>query len=199
MKKSTAILSTILSVLVVVTISQAYAIEEGGCWVSGGGTLGCAGDSQRGSFGGNAMTMKDRSVRGTWTHISQDSEVIFQGEVHYIICKKFPSLSGPGVPTAYPNYANFGGTGVFNGDDGYYFDVKVFDHGEPGKYRDRYAIDIYDSTKTLVYHADGQNTRYCHECLEDDDVTLDLAWVLDLGCISGGNVQIHPPVGGHPY
>jgi len=100
---------------------------------------------------------------------------------------------------AYPNYANFGGTGKFNGEDGYYFDVKAFDHGEPGIYLDRYEIDIYNSAKVLVYHDDGQRTMECHASIDDPLVTGDLAWVFDMGCITGGNFQINPPNAGHPY
>lgn len=199
MKKIAAILMIILATVIVPSLIQALPPEEGGCWVIGIGTLGCGDAGHQDSFGGNAMTMKDKAIRGSWTHISAFWGVIFNGDVHYIVCKKFPSLSGPGVPKAYPNYVNFGGTGKFNGEDGYFFDVKAFDHGEPGIYRDRYSIDIYDEDKVLVYHADGEITRDCHECLDDVKVTSDLAWVLDLGCISGGNIQIQPPVGGHPY
>lgn len=199
MKTTIAISLTILAALVVLTLTPPVTAlppaQE--CWVSGVGTLG--GDGQRDSFGGNVMPMKAGSLRGRWTHIAHDSEVIFHGEVHYVTCKTFVTLNGPEVPTAYPNYANFGGTGELNGEEGYFFDVKVFDHGEPGIYRDRYSIDIYDPGKVLVYHADGRITRDFHECLEDPDVTPDLGWVLDLGCISGGNVQIHPPNEGHPF
>ncbi len=199
MKKIIVICLSIAALLLVPTLTQVYALEQGGCWLSGGGTLGC---SQPDSFGGNAMPMKDKSIRGKWTHISLESGVVFQGDVHYIVCKKFESLSGPGVPTeAYPNYVNFGGTGTFNGEDGYYFDVRIFDHGEPGIYFDRYEIDIYNASHNLVFHADGTRTRgECNQvCLDDVKVTPDLLWVSGMGCISGGNIQIFPPDGGHPF
>ncbi len=198
MKTIIAIALTILAALVVLTLTPVNALPLGEeCRISGIGTLG--GDSQRDSFGGNVMPMKTGTLTGQWTHIAHDSEVIFHGEVHYVTCKRFETLSGPEVPAAYPNYANFGGTGEFNGEEGYFFDVRVFDHGEPGIYRDRYSIDIYDPGKVLVYHADGRITRDFHDCLEDPSVPSDLGWVLDLGCISGGNIQIHPPNEGHPF
>ncbi len=198
MKKITAICLTVLAMFIVPSLTAALAPELGGCWVSGIGTVGCGGEGEFASFGGNAMTMKDGSVRGSWTHISIGSEVMFHGEVSYIVCETFPSLPGPNVPKAYPNYANFGGTGKFNGEGGYSFDVKVFDHGEPGIYRDRYSIAIYDPDMLLVYDADGQITKDCHVC-EYNSVPTGLEWVLELGCISGGNFQIHPVNAGHPY
>lgn len=199
--KASIIMIMILSVvLVVLTVVKVDAVlpPEGGCWITGGGTLGC---SQPDSFSGIAWTNKKAEMVGQWSHISSEEGVIFQGDVHYLVCKSFLTLSGPGVPTAYPNYVNFGGTGSLNGVDGYFFDVKVFDHGEPGIYLDRYEIDIYDASHVLVFHADGTRTKdECNQvCLDDVKVTSDLAWVSDMGCISGGNIQIMPPNGGHPF
>ena len=182
--------------------------EDGGCWFTGGGTFGKG--VTRDSFGGNAMTMKDKAIRGEWEHVDHtnvpastvNGQNLFHGKVHYIACQKFPSLSGPQVPKAYPNYINFGGTGKYNGVDGYLFDVKAFDHGEGGIRFDRYQIEIYDSSMNLVLHADGQVTESDpsnKECKDDVKVTPDLAWVQQLGCLSGGNLQIHPPNTGHPY
>jgi hypothetical protein len=183
--------------------------EEGGCWFTGGGTFGKG--NTRDSFGGNAMTMKDKSVRGEWEHVDHtnitgvptvNGQNLFHGKVHYIVCKKFETLSGPQVPKAYPNYINFGGTGKYNGVDGYFFDVRAFDHGEGGIHFDRYTIDVYDASKKLVLHADGSVTELAPSsktCKDDVKVTQDLAWVLGMGCLSGGNLQIHPPNTGHPY
>jgi len=183
--------------------------EQGGCWFTGGGTFGKG--PTRDSFGGNAMTMKDHSVRGEWEHVDHtnitgvptvNGQNLFHGQVHYIVCQQFPTLSGPQVPKAVPNYVNFGGTGKYNGVDGYFFDVRAFDHGEGGIHYDRYSIDIYDANKKLVLHADGSVTELAPSsktCKDDVKVTPDLAWVLQMGCLSGGNLQIHPPCGGHPY
>jgi hypothetical protein len=181
--------------------------EQGGCWFTGGGTFGKG--LTRDSYGGNAMTMKDKAIRGEWEHVDHtnllastvNGQNLFHGKVHYIVCKKFP-LSGPEVPKAVPNYINFGGTGVFNHMDGYFFDVKAFDHAEGGIHFDRYVIDIYDSNMKLVLHGDGQVTEQVDgpdTCKDDIKVTPDLAWVEQMGCVNGGNLQIHPPCGGHPY
>lgn len=182
--------------------------EQGGCWVTGIGTFG-KGDT-RDSFGGNGMTMKDGSVRGEWQHTDhfdvsgtqKNGQNLFHGKVTYIACLRFPTLPGPEVPKAIPNYANWGGKGRFNGVDGYYFDVKAFDHAEGGIHKDRYQIRIFDANKKLVLHADGQGTMQApsnKECEIDPLVTTNLSWVKALGCISGGNFQIHPPNKGHPY
>ncbi|MCC6746559.1 MAG: hypothetical protein IT371_02810 [Deltaproteobacteria bacterium] len=190
------------------TPAEQLTPEQGGCWFTGGGTFG-KGDT-RDSFGGNAMTMKAAPVRGEWNHVDHhdvtgttiNGQNHLVGRVTYIACKKYPSLKGPQVPKAEPNYVNFGGVGKFNGKDGHFFDVRVFDHAEGGILRDRYAIDVYGPDKKLVHHADGQGTESAPSnktCKENVDVTPDLAWVKEMGCLSGGNMQIHPPNTGHPY
>jgi len=182
--------------------------DKGGCWVTGIGTFGKG--QTRDSFGGNGMTMKDGSVRGEWQHTDhfdesgtqKNGQNLFHGQVHYLVCKLFPTLNGPEVPKAVPNYANWGGTGRYNGVDGYYFDVKAFDHAEGGIHRDRYVIRIFSPDKQLVLLADGQGTTQDpsnKQCLEDVDVGPGLEWVKAMGCLSGGNFQIHPPNKGHPY
>lgn len=182
--------------------------EDGGCWVTGIGTFG-KGDT-RDSFGGNAMTMKAGTVRGEWQHTDhfdqsgtqKNGQNLFHGKVTYIVCKRYPTLPGPEVPKAEPNYANWGGVGRYNGVDGYFFDVKAFDHAEGGIHKDRYVIEIYGPDKQLVLHADGLGTLADpsnKECEVDPAVTPDLAWVKAMGCLSGGNFQIHPPNKGHPY
>ncbi|MBW2735562.1 MAG: hypothetical protein JRH20_24520 [Deltaproteobacteria bacterium] len=184
--------------------------EEGGCWVTGIGTFGKA--LTRDSFGGNAMTMKDGSVRGEWQHTDHYDELeaqkngqnLFHGKVTYIACQRYDSLNGPEVPKAEPNFANWGGSGRFNGEDGYFFDVQAFDHAEGGIHHDRYVIRIFAPDKTLVLAADGLGTLEDpsnKQCLEDETVLdgMGLDWVKAMGCLSGGNFQIHPPNKGHPY
>jgi len=191
--------------------------EEGGCWVTGIGTFGKG--QTRDSFGGNAMTMKDGSVRGEWQHVdhfdvsgsTNNGQNLFHGKVDYIECRIYPTLNGPEVPKAEPNYARWGGFGRFNGVDGYSFEVQAFDHAEGGIFRDRYMIEVRDPAGFVVLQADGQGTRTIDKkgnpnnkghdtsCREDPTITPDLAWVYDLGCLSGGNFQIHPPNQGHPY
>lgn len=191
-------------------VDQELPPEEGGCWVTGIGTFGKG--ATRDSFGGNGMTMKDGSVRGEWQHTDHFDEAgttnngqnLFHGQVTYLACKRYDELNGPEVPKAYPNFANWGGIGRFNGEDGYYFDIKAFDHAEGGIHRDRYVIRIFDPDKQLVLAADGLGTLEDpsnKECLEDATVMegVGLDWVKEMGCLSGGNFQIHPPNKGHPY
>jgi hypothetical protein len=187
--------------LIAIPATAGVPPQQGGCWVTAGGTMDYGGYFS--SFGGTAMTMNDKTIHGTWNHVSNDylspeaeEGIHFTGKVHYIVCKKFPSLPGPGIRKAIPNYVNLGGTGILNGDDGYYFDVKIFDHGEPGINLDRYVIDVYDSNKKLVVHEAGTPND---NCIADIYVTPDLAWVKDMGCITGGNINIMPPSSGHPY
>ena len=215
--------------------------EDGGCWVTGIGTFGKG--PSRDSFGGNAMTMKNGSVRGQWQHVDHfdvsgrqnNGQNLFHGSVDYLRCQRYPTLNGPQVPKAEPNFANWGGTGRFNGEDGYRFDVRAFDHAEGGIFADRYAITIWDSEGTVVLEADGEGTRDIvngpaaamggkrrggavdrgqastaperaqgnprdTSCREDSSLVdnPNLAWVAELGCLSGGNFQIHPPNAGHP-
>jgi len=204
--------------------------EEGGCWITGIGTFGKG--VTRDSFGGNGMTMKDGRVRGQWQHTDhfdvsgsqKNGQNLFHGQVEYLRCKLFPTLNGPEVPKAVPNYAEWGGPGTFNHEEGYWFDVQAFDHAEGGIYRDRYKITVKDPDGNVVLEADGMGTHSIvngpagsmgvkgnakaqtevdnptnTSCREDVDVTADLAWVSELGCLSGGNFQIHPPNKGHPY
>jgi len=198
MKKLSILLGLNVLLLAMVRVAQvpgvfAVILGESG-WVTAGGTIGVGDELDY--FGGCATTMKSAAIRGQWLHVDPYGQNIFEGEVHYLILKKFPSLNGPGLPNTYPNYANFGGMGTFNGVSGYYFDVKVFDHSNVGAFHDRYTIDVYSPTKELVFHADGKASG---TCLEDPTVTPDLEWVKEFGCLSGGNIVIHPPNGGHPY
>jgi len=61
--------------------------------------------------------------------------------------------------------ARYNGTATVNGIGGYNFSVYVEDNGEPGIGVDRFSIEIWDSTKTLIYYANDT--------------------------LKGGNIQIH--------
>jgi len=186
--------------------------EEGGCWVTGIGTFGKG--ATRDSFGGNAMTMKDGSVRGEWQHVDhfdvtgaqKNGQNLFHGQVEFIHCARYPTLSGPEVPKADPNYATWGGHGRYNGVDGYSFVVEAFDHGEGGIFFDRYTITVRDPSGAVVLAADGASSNDINNgnrdtsCRDDAAITTaELDWVREMGCLSGGNLQIHPPNAGHPY
>jgi len=162
------------------TLDTCYFVEEhvdGGCWVTGIGHIGDeddhpgAGRADQDSFGGNAMGMKDGSVRGEWQNTTHMGD-LFHGKVDYLRCWKDDG-EGPEVPKAIPNNAEWSGVGVWNHEPGYTFRVHSQDRREGGHHADYYSIEIWDPSGASIY-------------TEGD-------------LIDGGNFQIHPPNNGHPY
>ena len=160
---------------------EAQELAAGGCWITGGGHIGSrastggAGQNDQDSFGFNAMGMKDGTVRGeiqNTTHLGD----VFHGEASWIHCWKDDGI-GPEVPRAIPNNAEWGGSGVWNHAAGYTWRAHLADRAEGGSHQDEYEIFVFGPDAALVY---TQNS------------TQDLV-------ITGGNFQIHPPNGGHPY
>jgi hypothetical protein len=156
-------------------------LEDGGCWITGGGhigdasSFGGAGQNDQDSFGFNAMGMKHGYVRGeiqNTTHLGD----VFHGHATWIRCWKDAGI-GPEVPKAIPNNAAWGGHGVWNHEEGYTWEAHLADRAEGGSHQDEYEIWITDSAGQIVY---------------SQTATDDLV-------ITGGNFQIHPPNGGHPY
>ena len=186
--------------------------EEGGCWITGIGTFGKG--QTRDSFGGNGMYMKDGSVRGEWEHVDHfdatgttgNGQNLFHGQVEFLRCEKFVQLPGPDVPKAEPNYATWGGTGVYNHEEGYKFQAYAWDHGEPGNLIDRYAIRVWNANGDIVLQADATVTPAIDDnsaretaCKIEVPLGQGVDWANLMGCISGGNFQIHPANNGHPY
>lgn len=177
--------------------------EEGGCWFTGGGLFNQG--TSRDTFGGNGMTMKDGSFKGVWQHIEHlysnnlptNVQNIFHGSVEYLECQNYPSLLGAGAPNVSSNFVLWRGHGRFNGVYGYSFEARAFDHGEGNGQRfiDRYSIVVKDSKGMIVFAA---NDKPATGCIGDENITSDLTWVKDLGCLAQGNIQIHPPNNGHP-
>jgi len=159
----------------VVTARENDERFESGCWVTGGGHLGGkkqgAGASNQDSFGGNAMGMKDGSIRGEWQNTTHTG-VLIHGRVDSLRCWRDDG-EGPDVPKADPNNAEFGGKATVDGQEGFRFVVHVQDRAEGGHFRDTYTINVTDSAGRSVYKQDQM-------------------------AIYGGNIQIHPPNGGHP-
>ena len=156
-------------------------LEDGGCWITGGGHIGSAestggaGQHNQDSFGFNAMGMKHDYVRGELqdtTHLGD----VFHGHATWIYCWKDEGI-GPEVPKAIPNNARWGGHGTWNHEEGYTWEAHLADRAEGGSHQDEYEIWVWDSLGQLVYS----------QTAADDLV------------ITGGNFQIHPPNGGHPY
>ena len=168
---------------------------NGGCWITGGGFIEDA--DGKDSYGGNGMPMKDGTIRGQWEHQDHGTGNNMHGEVTYLVCRHVDE-PGPGNPSGPKhdfniNQAYYGGPARFaspqgNWAEGYWFDVMLEDHGEPGnkpgpgnhgsKGPDYYHITIRQMT--------GQN--------QSGIVVYDTE-----GDIVGGNLQIHPPNNGHPF
>jgi len=156
-------------------------IFEGGCWITGGGHIGDedahggAGQNDQDSFGFNAMGMKHGYVRGeiqNTTHLGD----VFHGQATWLRCWKDDGL-GPEVPRAIPNNAEWGGPGTWNHEEGYTWEAHLADRAEGGSGIDEYEIWVYGPDGALVYSQTAEQDRV----------------------ITGGNFQIHPPNGGHPY
>lgn len=154
-----------------------YREDTGGCFVTGIGHIGDAenhpgaGRADQDSFGGNAMGMKDGSVRGQWQNTTHLGD-LFHGSVSWLRCWNDGGL-GPEVPRAIPNVAQWGGLGKWNHVEGYRFMVRAADRAEGGHHIDEYAITIWNPEGNVIY--------------SENEI------------IDGGNFQIHPPNAGHPY
>ena len=149
----------------------------GGCFVTGIGHIGDennhpgAGRAGEDSFGGNAMGMKDGTVRGQWQNTTHQGD-LFHGQATWLRCWKDDG-EGPQVPRAIPNNAEWGGPGLWNHEEGYTFRVHAADRREGGHHADEYEIFVFGPDGELVY--------------SESEI------------IDGGNFQIHPPNNGHPY
>lgn len=139
------------------------------CWITGGGQIDPPGEVG-GAFGGNAKPNRAGVVSGHWNHVTLEGDH-FGGRPDFIECYVGPG-DEPDPPDAIPNNADFGGSGTWNGEPGYTFEVHFEDHGEPNGDGDIYEITVFDSTGMIVYQAGGEVLR--------------------------GNLQIHPPNPGHP-
>jgi hypothetical protein len=130
--------------------------------------------------------MKDGTVRGEWENQDHATGDDAHGQATYIFCRTVPG-AGPGHPNGPQhnfdvNQAYFGGPARWmaagaSWADGYWFDVVVEDHGEPGR-SDTYQITVRQyagptTSGAVVFQTSG---------------TL----------AGGGNIQLHPPNPGHP-
>jgi hypothetical protein len=175
-------------------------IQPPGCFVTGIGHIDVVGGktkaaTTRASFGGNAKTfVKDGLVDGEWQHIDHVTKDQFHGDVTYLSCDHADGLNGPQVPDAYPlNRAYFGGdgTGIFNKRTGCDFDIIAYDIGEGGSHQDSYEITVTCGTPPVVV---------LHNIATTDQCKLGVPGIpTSIGCLAGGNFQIHPSNAGHPY
>jgi hypothetical protein len=168
---------------------------NGGCWITGGGFIVDADGND--SFGGNGMPMKDGRIRGEWEHQDHGTGNNLHGQVTYLVCRHVDE-PGPGQPSGPQhnfniNQAYYGGPARFaspNGNwaDGYWFDVMIEDHGEPGN---KPGPGNHGSKGPDYYHI---TIRQIAGANQSGTVVYDTE-----GDLVGGNLQIHPPNNGHPY
>jgi hypothetical protein len=172
-------------------------IPPPGCFITGIGHIDVVGGktkaaTTRASFGGNAKTfVKDGLVDGEWQHIDHVTKDQFHGDVTYLTCDHADGLNGPQVPDAYPlNRAYYGGegTGIFNKQTGCDFDIIAYDIGEGGIHQDSYEITVRCGGKVVLH-----NIATTDQCKQAPGIPT------SIGCLAGGNFQIHPSNAGHPY
>lgn len=182
-----------------VVCENAVPPSGGGCWVTGiGHLLDVYNNDGKDNFGGNGMPMKDGRIRGEWEHVDHGTGVKYHAKIAYLVCQHVDE-PGPGVPNG-PNHdfnineAFYGGparkfTPGLGWADGYWIDIVADDHGEPGNkpgpgHHGSGGPDTYVFT-AREYYADVNDVSPVEYIAGTD--------------INGGNFQIHPPVGGHPY
>jgi hypothetical protein len=177
--------------------------SEGGCWVTGGGFIVAPNDvtgapeDGHDSFGGNAKPMKKGGVQGHWNHVDHGTKNHAKGKPEYIVCRHVnePGPGNPGGKKGFNmNQVYFGGHAEWREHDlgdwqsGYWFDVVAKDHGEPGSQpspKNGFMPDTYHFTIRKM---------------DDPAAKVSGALVYEThGTLVGGNIQIHPPNGGHPY
>jgi hypothetical protein len=177
---------------------QSIPPSAGGCWITGGGYI-LNQNGSNDSYGGNGMPMKDGTIRGEWENVDHGTGDKSHGQVHYLVCRHVDE-PGPGQPSGPShnfniNQAYYGGparwftAGSTGGGwaDGYWFDVFIEDHGEPGN---KAGPGNHGSGGPDYYHFTIR--KYVSDTVPGD-VVFDTQ-----APVSGGNLQIHPPNNGHP-
>jgi hypothetical protein len=173
---------------------------RGGCWITGGGFVVDA--DGKDSFGGNGMSMKDGRIRGEWEHVDHGTGNKMHGKVSYLVCRQVDE-PGPGHPNGPQhdfkmNQAYYGGEArwfVASADgweEGYWFDVMIEDHGEPG--------NKPATGPGQIKAGSGGPDEYFVTVRKISAPMQSGEVVYTTGApITGGNLQLHPPNGGHPY
>lgn len=161
--------------------------SNGGCWLTGGGTVGGTARRPDHNFGGNVYPGCSSTAGdgGQWTDISRVAKLRFQGTVVQTVdCGNVvgypPGSSSPVTPF---NLIDFTGFGTLKGIAGnkadygtVYFTARAEDHAEPGRQIDRYYLRVYaaDGTTLMLVSGDTSNPT--------NIVTVP---------ISTGNLQLH--------
>jgi hypothetical protein len=150
------------------------------------------------NFGGNAKPMKQGYISGHWNHVDHGTGNHSKGRPEYIVCRTVAGEPGPSQPGGKKglttNQVYFGGHAQWRvaadgaWADGYWFDVVVEDHGEPGSQG--------PAAKK------GQMPDYYHFTIRKmDDPTAKVSGAIVYETkenLMGGNIQIHPSNNGHP-
>jgi hypothetical protein len=133
-----ALLSVALA-LTVLTVPFAFACEPTG-WVTGGGQciVGANTKIPSASFGFNAMHSKDGTPKGELDYVDHiTGKHVHIHELDYL----WVWGTMPGNKPSELMVAMFGGPCTIDGVGGFYADVYVEDHGEPGK-NDIFRIEL---------------------------------------------------------
>jgi hypothetical protein len=175
--------------------------SEGGCWVTGGGFIveasivpKAAEADGHDNFGGNAKQMKKGGVQGHWNHVDHGTKNHAKGKPEYIYCRHVDE-PGPGQPGGKKgftmNQIYFGGPAEWRSNDawsdGYWFDVVAKDHGEPGSQPSPKNGGMVDTYHFTIRKMDDAANK----------VSGPIVYEVKGGLV-GGNIQMHPPNGGHP-
>lgn len=172
------------TVLIALAISASPAAAQG-CWLTAAGYFLSADGID--SFGGNTMPKKNSTILGQWQHTDHGTGGLLAGQMTYLVCR-YVSEPRPSVPAGAVNQVYFGGPARWfalaeGWQDGFWFDVVVEDHGEPGvaaSAPDEYfltvraGVDIGSGNAGSIVYSTG-------------------------GTLSGGNIQIQAPSTGHPF
>jgi hypothetical protein len=179
--------------------------SEGGCWITGGGFIVAPNDltgapadgNGHDNFGGNAKTLKDGRMQGHWNHVDHGTQNHAKGKPEYLVCRHVDE-PGPGQPGGKKgfniNQVYFGGHAEWRDAkagtwaSGYWFDVVVKDHGEPGSkphVKNGGMPDTYHFTIRKIDDANAQASG---------TVVYEVGRPANAhGELIGGNIQIHPP------
>src|SRR5258706_7020083 len=142
----------------------------GGCWLTGGGTIGTGKGVPEHSFGGVVYPGCKASSAGggNWNDVAHKLRLHFKGlQIVRVDCGNVPGIPpGSTSPRTPFNFIEFQGVGTLKGIGGnkadygaVYFFARAEDRGEPGKGVDRYYLRVYDANGTtlMLISADPAN------------------------------------------
>lgn len=196
-KKLHWIFITLIAIAVVAAPAAACC-----CRITGIGQIRGDEGAIKASFGGNGQSFKDGNsgpyVDGEWNHVDHVGKVHFKGDVDYLNCFFDPTFAGPDVPKADFNWVQFGSedSGKLTLADGTVvkrcsWQVTAYDINEGGIHRDGYLIGVECPDGPTLY-----NQATTDACLSGP--VKDPIGTAPIGCLHGGNFQIHPTNRGHP-